>query len=214
MRKYLTFIVALFAFASISQSQTSPTSPKGFPNIKIQNFGQMDERLYRGAQPTEEDYKALKELGINTVIDLRKDSEAFSKSTVESLGMKYVNIPMTGWTTKDESVADFLKVMNDPASGKVYLHCAAGKHRTGLAGAIYRLENYGWDYDTAYKEMKNYEYFSGLFHRKIKGYVKDYYKKFGAEKQAAFKAAQEAKTVEAKAAAAGSVGQLSGATAN
>ncbi|MEQ1765730.1 MAG: tyrosine-protein phosphatase, partial [Pyrinomonadaceae bacterium] len=166
--------------------------------------------LYRGAQPTQEDYKALKELGINTVIDLRKDNEDYSQSTVESLGMKYVNIPMTGWTTHDKDVAEFLKVANDPANGKVYLHCAAGKHRTGLAGAIYRLENYGWDYDTAYKEMKNYEYFSGLFHRKIKAYVQDYYEKFGPEKQAAYKAAQAAKA----AAAAGGQVSMTTATAN
>src|SRR5688500_9855947 len=222
MRQYLTLFLAFFAFASVSQAQQflptefpvtsasntqfEPTAPKAFPNIKIANFGQMDDRFYRGAQPTADDYKALKELGINTVIDLRKDSEAYSKSTVESLGMKYVNIPMTGWTTKDSSVAEFLKTINGPASGKVYVHCAAGKHRTGLVGAIYRLENYGWDYDTAYKEMKNYEYFSGLFHRKIKGYVKDYFEEFGAEKQAAFKAAQAAK-------AGTTVGQLVPATA-
>lgn len=202
MRKYLTLFVALFAFANISYAQFQPTAPKSFPTIKIANFGQMDENFYRGAQPTQEDYKALKELGINTVIDLRKDHEAYSKSTVESLGMKYVNIPMTGWTTKDESVAEFLKVINDSSSGKVYVHCAAGKHRTGLVGAIYRLEKYGWDYDTAYKEMKNYEYYSGLFHRKIKGYVQDYYKKYGAEKQAAVKAAAESAAAGAKAATA------------
>lgn len=204
MHRYLTLLVAMFAFTSVFKAQQfqpttslsvapsgqfQPTAPKQFPNIKIENFGQMDERFYRGSQPTAEDYKALKEFGINTVIDLRKDSEDYSKSTVESLGMKYVNIPMTGWTTRDESVAEFLKQINDPANGKVYVHCAAGKHRTGLVGAIYRLEKYGWDYDTAYREMKNYEYFSGLFHRKIKGYVKDYYKRFGAEKQAAARAA-------------------------
>jgi protein tyrosine/serine phosphatase len=212
MRRHLTLLVAFIAFATVTQAQnfqsaataataakevtenatvnfSQPTAPRQFPNIKIENFGQMDERFYRGSQPSAEDYKALKELGIDTVIDLRKDSEAYSKATVESLGMKYVNIPMTGWTTKDESVAEFLKVINDQSSGEVYVHCAAGKHRTGLVGAIYRLEKYGWDYDTAYKEMKNYKYFSGLFHRKIKGYVKDYYEEHGPQKQAAFKAA-------------------------
>src|SRR5688572_18683873 len=126
MRKILTYFVAVFAFTTFASAQTEPTSPKQFPNIKIANFGQMDERFYRGAQPTEEDYKALKELGISTIIDLRKDSEAYSKKTVEDLGMRYVNIPMTGWTTKDESVAEFLKVANDPANGKFYVHCAAG----------------------------------------------------------------------------------------
>ncbi|MGD9563113.1 MAG: tyrosine-protein phosphatase [Pyrinomonadaceae bacterium] len=203
MRSFLSLLVAFVAFATVSQAQqfqpTAPaagasegqfqtTAPKQFPNIKIKNFGQMDENFYRGSQPTAEDYKSLKEMGITTVIDLRKDSEDYSKSTVESLGMKYVNIPMTGWTTKDESVAEFIEQINDQSNGKIYVHCAAGKHRTGLVGAIYRLENDGWDYDTAYKEMKNYKYFSGLFHRKIKGYVKDYYEKHGAEKQAAARA--------------------------
>lgn len=191
MRRYLTLLLTLFAFATVSQAQQfQPTAPKAFPNVKIENFGQMDDKLYRGAQPSPDDYQSLKDLGITTVIDLRKDATDYEKKNVETLGMTYVNIPMTGWTTKDEDVATFLKVMNDPASGKVYVHCAAGKHRTGLVGAIYRLEKYGWDYDTAYKEMKNYEYFSGLFHRKIKGYVQDYYKRFGKEKQEAARAAQ------------------------
>ena len=231
MRKIFTAFVALFASATfapaqadstaaVATAQTSapvsiatvdysvPMAPKAFPNIKIENFGQMDERVYRGAQPTADDYRSLKELGISTVIDLRKDNEDYSKSTVEGLGMKYVHIPMTGWTTKDSSVAEFLRAVNDTSNGKIYIHCAAGKHRTGLVGAVYRLENYGWDYDTAYKEMKNFGYFSGLFHRKIKGYVKDYYEEFGPEKQAAYKAAKAAKT----AAAAG--GQVSMTTAN
>jgi protein tyrosine/serine phosphatase len=233
MRKIFTAFIALFASATFASAQaevtaplamtktaapasvatvdyTVPMAPKAFPSIHIENFGQMDERVYRGAQPTAEDYKSLKELGINTVIDLRKDNENYSKSTVEGLGMKYVHIPMTGWTTKDSSVADFLKTVNDTSNGKVYIHCAAGKHRTGLVGAVYRLENYGWDYDTAYKEMKNFGYFSGLFHRKIKAYVKDYYKEFGAEKQAAYKAAQSAKA----AAASGGQVSLTTATAN
>ena len=202
MRKYLTLFVALFAFANISYAQFQPTAPKSFSNIKIENFGQMDDNFYRGAQPLPDDYKSLKELGINTVIDLRKDATDYEKKSVEDLGMKYVNIPMTGWTTKDESVAEFLKVINDSSTGKVYVHCAAGKHRTGLVGAIYRLEKYGWDYDSAYKEMKNYEYYSGLFHGKIKDYVQDYYKKFGAEKQVAVKAAAANAAASAKAATA------------
>lgn len=215
MRRIVTFFVALAASATFASAQAEPalsnqfapastsaavvatkadiTAPKAFPNIDIENFGQMDERFFRGSQPSEAQYKALSEMGIKTVIDLRKDNEDYSKATVESLGMRYVHIPMTGWTTRDESVVEFLKQINDESNGKVYVHCAAGKHRTGLVGAIYRLENYGWDYDSAYKEMKNYKYFSGLFHRKIKSYVKKYYKKHGAEKQAAFRAAQAAK---------------------
>jgi len=64
----LAFILSLTTFAA---AQTSPSTD--FSNIKIGNFGQMDERYYRGAQPEKDDYAALAALGVKTVIDLRND---------------------------------------------------------------------------------------------------------------------------------------------
>ncbi len=149
----------------------------------------MDERYYRGAQPLPTDYQALKDLGVQTVIDLRNDPVDYEKSAVEALGMKYVNIPMSGWKyAKDTQVEEFMKLMNDPATGVVYAHCKAGKHRTGLTGAVYRMEKYGWDYDKAFKEMKNYEYTSWPVHFNIKSYVKDYAKKMKSSEGIALKA--------------------------
>jgi tyrosine-protein phosphatase SIW14 len=193
MHRYLTLLVAFFAFATASQAQFQPTAPKEFPNIKIANFGQMDERYYRGAQPAPDDYQSLKDLGVSTIIDLRNDPTDYEKKNSEALGMKYYNIPMSGWkTAEDETVAAFMKIMDDPTTGTVYVHCKAGKHRTGLTGAIYRLDKYGWDYDSAYKEMKNYEYSSWPVHFNIKAYVKDYYDRFGKEKQEAVRMAATA----------------------
>lgn len=167
-------IGAVFALAVFSFAQTAPSQ---FQDINIGNFGQMDERYYRGAQPMPEDYAALKALGVHTVIDLRNDPTDYEKGAVEALGMKYVNIPMSGWKyAKDVQVEEFMKLMNDPETGIVYAHCKAGKHRTGLTGAVYRMEKYGWDYDKAYKEMKNYDYSSWPVHYNIKAYVKDYAK--------------------------------------
>jgi tyrosine-protein phosphatase SIW14 len=173
-----TFVFVLsFTFSSFAQ-----TAPQAFPNVSIKNFGQMDERLYRGAQPLPGDYQALKDLGITTVVDLRNDPTDYEKTEVEKLGMKYVNIPMSGWKTpKDRDVEQFLQLMNDEATGTVYVHCKAGIHRTGVAGAVYRFTKYGWDYDKAYGEMKNYNFSSGLVHGSLKGYVKDYAKRMVAE---------------------------------
>ncbi len=172
MKNIVALLVAIFAFANITQAQTSPSE---FANIKIGNFGQMDERYYRGAQPEPGDYQALKDLGVNTVVDLRNDPTDYEKGAVEALGMKYVNIPMSGWKrAKDDQVEKFMALMADPSTGVVYAHCKAGKHRTGLTGAVYRFEKYGWDYDKAYKEMKNYDYSSWPVHYNIKSFVKDY----------------------------------------
>jgi tyrosine-protein phosphatase SIW14 len=166
-----TFLVVL-AIATAAFAQTEPTS---FPNVHIQNFGQMDEHYFRGAQPEPGDYKSLKDLGVATVIDLRNDPTDYEKTEVEALGMKYVNIPMSGWKSpKDRDLDTFLNLINDPATGTIFVHCKAGIHRTGVAGAVYRFTKYGWDYDKAYQEMKNYNFSSGLVHGSLKGYVKDY----------------------------------------
>lgn len=179
MTKQILRMGFLFTVLALSNFVTNAqTSPSEFPNVKIENFGKMDDRYYRGAQPEPGDYQALKDLGVNTVIDLRNDPTDYERSAVEALGMKYVNIPMSGWKyAKDTQVEEFMKLMNDPATGVVYAHCKAGRHRTGLTGAVYRLEKYGWDYDAAYKEMKNYNYSSWPVHFNIKSYVKDYFKK-------------------------------------
>ncbi|MBA2335390.1 MAG: fused DSP-PTPase phosphatase/NAD kinase-like protein [Pyrinomonadaceae bacterium] len=184
----LAFILSLTTFAA---AQTSPSTD--FSNIKIGNFGQMDERYYRGAQPEKDDYAALAALGVKTVIDLRNDPTDYEKPAVEALGMKYVNLPMSGWKyAEDEMVEQFMKIMNDSETGTVYVHCKAGKHRTGLTGAVYRFNKYGWDYDKAYKEMKNYNYTSWPVHFNIKSYVRAYSKKFEAAKLASAAATQTA----------------------
>jgi protein tyrosine/serine phosphatase len=149
-----------------------------FANIKIKNFGQMDERFYRGGQPQERDYQALADLGIKMVIDLRDDPVSYEKSSVEALGMRYVNIPMSdSHYPADAQIAEFLKVVNDPATGKFYVHCAGGRHRTGVAGAVYRYNFYGWDFDKVYKEMKDYDFYTRWGHGAMKDYVADYWQK-------------------------------------
>lgn len=173
LRAYLAVFTFVFSFTSAGFAQSAPNDD--FPQVKIINFGQMDERFYRGGQPLPEDYQSLKDLGIKTVIDLRNDPTDYEKTAVEALGMKYVNIPMSGWKyPKDEQIAQFMKVANDPESGKFYVHCKAGKHRTGITGAVYRFENYGWDYDKAYAEMKNYNFSWWIVHGRLKTFVKDY----------------------------------------
>ena len=171
----------VLSFAVFISAQTEPS--KNFPNIKIKNFGQMDERYYRGAQPKEDDYPALKALGIDTVIDLRNDPKDYEKDAVEALGMKYVNIPLSGVSyPKAESIEKFLKIVNDPATGTFFVHCKAGKHRAGIAGAVYRFTKYGWSYEQAYQEMKNYKFSTWMFHGNMKDFVKDYAEKMEAEK--------------------------------
>src|SRR5215204_335476 len=89
--------------------------------------------------------------------------------------MTYINIPMaSGAYPASGQIEEFLRIINNPASGVVYVHCLGGKHRTGITGAAYRLTKDGWDIDRVYKEMKNYNFYSRFGHGDMKDFVIDY----------------------------------------
>ena len=186
-RRLLGSLISIIAFAVLASAQSAQQAD--FSNIKIKNFGQMDERFYRGAQPKEKDYKDLAALGIKTVIDLTDSPKDYEKSTVESLGMRYVNIPIADKTApNDASVAEFLKLVDDPATGKFYVHCAGGRHRTGIMGAVYRFNNYHWNFDQVYAEMKKFDFYTSWGHGDQKKFVEDYYAHMQANNNAAYNA--------------------------
>src|ERR1041384_7706967 len=141
MRRITKFPTALFAILAlvftVSTASLAKDKYSKFPNVKIKNFGQLDDRFYRGARPKDDDYKALAELGIKTIIDLTDNSREYEQPAVEAAGLRYINIPMVDKSYPSmEQVNEFLKVVDDPATGKFFLHCAGGRHRTGVMGAV------------------------------------------------------------------------------
>lgn len=178
-------LLSIVSFAQSAQQQAD------FSNVKIKNFGQMDERFYRGGQPDKDDYQALAALGIKTIIDLQEKPKDYEKPMAEALGMRYVNIPMpTKEYPKQEWVDEFLKVVNDPATGKFYVHCAGGRHRTGSMGAVYRFTKYGWNYDQVYEEMKKFDFYTSWGHGDYKKFVQDYWQRMQAKNAPLANAAQ------------------------
>jgi protein tyrosine phosphatase (PTP) superfamily phosphohydrolase (DUF442 family) len=176
LRNTASVILVLLAFTVISQAQQELSSQK-ISAVKIKNFGQMDERFYRGARPkTQDDFKDLAAMGINTVIDLTEAPAESERLAVEASGMKYVHIPMVEKKYPTEvATSTFLKIANDPATGKFFLHCAGGRHRTGAMGAVYRYQNYNWNFEQVYAEMKKYDFYTSWGHGAFKDFVKDYY---------------------------------------
>jgi uncharacterized protein (TIGR01244 family) len=169
----LVFVLSLLFTISAGASERE----KQFSNIKIKNFGQVDERLYRGGQPKEDDFRDLATLGVKTVINLRQDPKDYEKAAVEAAGMRYVHIPMSDKDTPgNEQIQKFLQTVTDPANGASYVHCAGGRHRTGVTVAVYRFNHYGWDIERAYKEMKDYDFYTRWGHGPMKDFVYSYYK--------------------------------------
>jgi protein tyrosine/serine phosphatase len=181
----------LLAFAAASVGKT-PKDP-AFSNIKISNFGKMDDRFYRGARPGERDFASLKALGIQTVIDLT-DNTPKEKGFVEAQGMRYVNIAIPDkQDPSDAQIQQFLKLVDDPSTGKFYVHCAGGRHRTGVMGAVYRFANYHWNFDQVYAEMLNFDFYTSNGHGGQKKYVENYWIRIQASNNADAAAAAQDK---------------------
>ena len=120
----------------------------------IDNFHQVNERLYRGAQPTAEGWAGLAKLGIHTVVDLRRETEhstAEERKAVEAAGMHYVNFAMNGWDTPTtDQMAKLLPLLE--GEGPVFVHCKQGRDRTGSVIAAYRIARERWTNDKAMAE--------------------------------------------------------------
>lgn len=169
----VNFAIVL-TLAAAGFAQTSPSKEFG---IKIGKFGKMDDNFYRGARPKEKDFAVLKALGIQTIIDLT-DNTPKEKGFAEAAGLRYVNIPIKDKSyPTDEIVAKFIETVNDPETGVFYVHCAGGRHRTGNMGFVYRMVKSGWDFDKAYEEMENYDFYTSNGHGKQKDFVIDYAQK-------------------------------------
>ena len=163
--------LALILAAQISAFSQEANNTK----VNIKNFGQMDERFFRGAQPSGRDYADLAALGVKTVIDLQEYGENDERAMVEKSGMQYVNIKMTTRIVPtDEQIEQFLSIVNDPAKQPVYVHCAGGRHRTGVMTAIYRMAEEGWTSERAFKEMKQYRFGADYLHPEFKKFVYAY----------------------------------------
>jgi protein tyrosine phosphatase (PTP) superfamily phosphohydrolase (DUF442 family) len=144
-------VVALFLFSLPAFAGSSVQ--------EIDNFYQVDEHVYRGAQPTTEGFKYLATIGIKTVLDLREDGERSSeeRQLVTSLGIQYVNVPMTGLTPPTETdIAKILALLEDATAGAVFVHCLRGADRTGAVIAAYRIDHDHWDNSRALKEAMSF----------------------------------------------------------
>src|SRR5262245_39030517 len=126
----------------------------------IPNFHQVNENIFRGAQPTDDAWQHLANMGVKVVVDLRRDGEDgdhFIKNeakAVEAAGMRFVHVPMNGLVAPTE--AQVTKVLGIFHSGeKVFVHCKKGKDRTGTVVACYRIMHDKWENKKALAEAKS-----------------------------------------------------------
>jgi tyrosine-protein phosphatase SIW14 len=187
---YLALI--LFVFYSVSIEGVSAQTPAAVSvqavNKKdLPNFFRVDDHYLRGAQPTEEGFRQLAQMGVHLVIDLRDDSGPryeWEEKLVTSLGMRYVNLPISTWRApEEESIQRLMELLGENQKQPVFVHCWRGNDRTGLVTGLYRLEFYDWTADEAYKEMKKTGFSLSFLRKGMKSYLYKYADRKSHEKE-------------------------------
>jgi protein tyrosine/serine phosphatase len=175
-RRYAAALFLTFAISAPIFAQTNTPAVPILSRVHIDNFGRINDNYFRGAQPTDRDFRDLAAFGIKTVIDLTRDGRADEQTLVEQAGMKFYRIPLTtSDRPSDAAVARFLKLVTDPERQPVYVHCQGGRHRTGVMTAVYRMTQDGWTASQAYMEMKRFRFEGFPGHPTLKNFVFDYY---------------------------------------
>ena|SRR5688572_12115351 len=168
----LAVVFLLFSATAVAQDGTT------YPDLP--RFQQVSKRLYRGAQPRDGGIRKLRELGINTVINLRgtSDRTRAEDAEVRALGLNYFNVSLPNWARpQDERVARILELMSAPKNGRVFIHCKDGVDRTGMIVAIYRMTYDGWSSNQALAEAEQF----GM--RRTQFWMRDYAKDYGVRVQ-------------------------------
>ena len=126
----------------------------------VANFTRVNDKLWRGTQPTPEGFKQLAQAGVKTVINLRHDADDYAQ--LQNTNLHYLWVPMRAFRPREDEVVTVLaglrRALADPQRWPVYVHCAEGKDRTGYVIAAYRIIEEHWDPDSAIQEMFDYRF--------------------------------------------------------
>lgn len=135
------FIASLLTFAACAARPpvAEATGSTGVL-VPIRNARVPIEGVLSGGQPTREQIEAAARGGFRTVINLRSEQEPgfeWERGAVESLGMRYVHIPVTGASglTPENVDAIDAALRSALAEGPVLFHCASG-NRIGAVLAL------------------------------------------------------------------------------
>lgn len=130
-------LAAFVALVAIASSATAGEIPVTVDAAQIPNYKLIEPGLATAGQPRPEALAKLKELGFKTVINLRSEAEgaAAEREPVEAQGLRYVSVPMTAASFSIADVEAVERVLADPASGPVLVHCASS-NRVGAVWAV------------------------------------------------------------------------------
>lgn len=124
---------------------------------EIKNYALVSISMATSGQPTEKQIEEIRENGFQVVINLGLLNQPYSleneKGKVESLGMKYVHIPIAFESPGEDQFNQFVMAMDEFGDKKVFLHCAAN-YRASSFAYLYGMIKEKWDVGKAEEYLR------------------------------------------------------------
>lgn len=122
-------------------------------------------QLYRGSAPTAKDVLFLKEkYGINKIISLDQESADKITRACKLLNIQHIVLPINFDTVRPDLLKllkhDLKKLLLD--NGPTFVHCLAGKDRTGLLIALFKCKYMNMDPEEAIEEAESLGFGVGI----------------------------------------------------
>jgi protein tyrosine phosphatase (PTP) superfamily phosphohydrolase (DUF442 family) len=133
----------------------------------------LDENFATGGQPRGEAYVKAAASGFRSVLSLRTNSEgidlARERARVESVKLRYFNIPVNSSAPHPEQADEFLRITAEKTNHPMLVNCSTA-NRVGAFMMILRVVNQGWSEEKAVEEAVRI----GLTSDVLKRFAKDY----------------------------------------
>jgi len=114
---------------------------------KIYNYRRLSDTLATAGQPTEDEMVAVAEAGFEIVVNLALHDADYSlpgeREIVNSLGMRYIHIPVQWERPTRTDLEQFFETMDKLSGNRLFIHCAANK-RVSVFLSLYRRLRLGW----------------------------------------------------------------------
>jgi protein tyrosine phosphatase (PTP) superfamily phosphohydrolase (DUF442 family) len=128
---------ALAELNALAARAAGPTPAEAFPTLaepSLHNAHRVTDKVLSGAAPEGDDaFKALKALGVKTIISV--DGAKPDVETARKFGLRYVHLPI-GYDDVAPDEGRAIARAIDELPGPIYVHCHHGKHRSAAAVAV------------------------------------------------------------------------------
>lgn len=123
----------------------------------IYHYQLLAENLSSSGMPTVEQMQKIANAGVEVIINLAPHDvpKAVLREgeLANTLGMEYINIPVTWRTPESEALLQFIDAMDRHAGKKILVHCEAN-YRASAFVMMYRVLRLGWTMQDAIPVME------------------------------------------------------------